>query len=336
MKQFDIPIVIMIFKRKDKIKLIMEVIAKIEPSKVYILADGPRNEEESQAVAQCRIEVENSITWPCTVIKRYNDSNLGVYNNIGEGAKWVFEREKSAIFLEDDNLPEYSFFEYCKNLLHKYKEETRVLWICGTNYLEKYSPADGSDYVFTQHLLPCGWASWSEKFLKYYDGNLEGTKNKEIMADLPKHYQDKRLYKQQLELTLEERNRIDNGERPNSWDYQMEFSIRSNNLVGISPKYNQIKNIGVDADSIHGGTDFNNIMVERFCGIESYALNFPLKHPAEIKIDENYENLVAEIILQPISLRVKKKAAVFVRKIFKIQDGISTLQGIKQFIRGER
>ena len=33
----------------------------------------------------------------------------------------------------------------------------------GTNYLKHYAPADGSSYVFTKNMMPCGWASWSKK-----------------------------------------------------------------------------------------------------------------------------------------------------------------------------
>ena len=333
MSQFDIPVVIMIFKRKDKIKLIMDVIAKKKPSKVYILADGARNPEEKILVDQCRLEVEKAINWPCEVIKNYHDSNVGVYENIGEGAKWVFDREKWAIFLEDDNLPELSFFDYCSELLRLYENENKVLWICGTNYLEKYYPSNGSDYVFTQHLLPCGWASWSSKFLKYYDGNLDLTSNKQVMKALPSKYENKKLYRQQLELTLSERKRIISGTKPNSWDYQMEFSLRANNLLGISPKFNQIRNIGVDEDSIHGGSSFNNVMTERFCNIKSRTLEFPLKHPDKIAVDPQYERLVGNIILQPFTFRLKKKIAIIIRAIFKIPDGESTLRGIKNFFK---
>ena len=76
--------------------------------------------------------VEFLINWDCEVIKNYAKENRGVYQNIGEGARWVFEREEKAIFLEDDNLPETSFFRFASEMLEKYETAPEVLWICGT------------------------------------------------------------------------------------------------------------------------------------------------------------------------------------------------------------
>ena len=111
--QFDIPVVLFIFKR-DKAVEIVNRIAEVQPRKLYILADQGRNAEERLLAEECRKKVEAAITWDCEVIKNYADENRGVYQNIGQGAIWVLKQEKWAIFLEDDNLPEPSFFPFCK------------------------------------------------------------------------------------------------------------------------------------------------------------------------------------------------------------------------------
>lgn len=320
MNEFDIPVVILIYKRKEKIKRILERVAQIKPKRMYIIADGPRNENEIEAVNECRKQAEDSIIWECDVIKNYADVNRGVYENIGLGAKWVFEREEYAIFLEDDNLPEVTFFQFCKELLEKYHDDTRVLWICGTNYLQKYEPEDGASYVFTRHLMPCGWASWSKKFLKFYDGDLTLMNDNSISTRLKSQYDNKNLFFQQFYLAKMERKRIENNLRPISWDYQMEFAIRAHSLYGISPKYNQIQNIGVDNDSIHGGVDFSNVMTERFCNIKSYPLEFPLKHPSVLIPDILYEKKVGKIILYPFMERLKFKISIKIKRMFRIPE----------------
>lgn len=167
---FDIPIVLFLFKRSDTVLRIIKVLSGIKPQKIYLLSDQGRDEKEKQLVEKTRNVIEKSIDWECELIKNYAVENRGVYRNIGEGARWVFEHEKTAIFLEDDNLPEVSFFPYCKELLERYKNNQKVLWICGTNYLGEYNSE--YSYMFTQHLLPCGWASWSNKFLENYDGEM--------------------------------------------------------------------------------------------------------------------------------------------------------------------
>ena len=142
MKQFDIPVALFIFKRSEKAILIINQIAKVAPKRIYLIGDGPRNDSEIKEVELCRKEIESAINWDCEIVKNYADKNRGVYENIAGGAKWVFQREKQAIFLEDDNFPEVTFFDYCKELLEKYESDNRVLWICGTNYLESYHPED--------------------------------------------------------------------------------------------------------------------------------------------------------------------------------------------------
>ena len=311
LKEFEIPVVVFFFTRDDLILQVIDRISQVKPKKLYLFSDGGRNETEHKKVIECRNKVENAINWECNVIKNYSDKNRGVYESIGKGAQWVFEQEEKAIFLEDDNLPEISFFEYCKEMLERYELDNRILWVCGTNYLEKFEPSDGSSYMFTKHLLPCGWASWANKFLKYYDGDLEGLENPGLIEKIKYSYENKQLFKQQLYNFYGTYYKIRN-KKPVSWDYQMCFSIRANSVYGISPKYNQIKNIGVDERSTHGGTSLSKVMTRRFCGMGSKELTFPLKHPKYVIMDNEYEKKVGNIILQPLYRRIMY---VVVRKI---------------------
>lgn len=307
-----------VFKRKDTVIKILERISIVQPKKIYIISDQGRSEDEKELVKEVRDTIETLIDWDCKIIKNYALENRGVYGNIGLGAKWVFEREESAIFLEDDNLPEVTFFRYCETLLDKYKEEERVLWICGTNYLGKYQNVNNDSYMFTQNLLPCGWASWSDKFLKYYDADFDTLTNETDIKKIKKNYKNKKLYKQQYFSIGGELNRKSMNKRYRSWDYQMAYSIRYFNLLGISPCYNQIKNIGADEMSEHGGTSIDMVMTQRFCEVESIALDFPLRHPDTLEIDGKYENKIDNIILFPLNLRLKGMIIRIIKKIIGI------------------
>lgn len=313
MQYFEIPVVMIIFKRKESSLRILERISQVRPQKLYLLGDEGRNDDEKDLVAQCRKAIEENINWDCEVIKNYAEKNRGVYANIGLGAKWVFERESWAIFLEDDNLPEVTFFKYCEELLKRYKEDSRIFWICGTNYLGKYKPETDESYMFTKHLLPCGWASWAHKFLKYYDGELFFAEDKSLVERVKYEYENKSLYKQQMRSINNELDRKHNKEKFLSWDYQLAFSVRVNSFYGISPCNNQIKNIGVDSFSTHGGHSFADIMTQRFCGMESYPLEFPLVHPEAVLCDRTYERKIGRIILLPFFIRLKSSISRIVR-----------------------
>lgn len=333
MEQFDIPVVVFFFKRAEKTALVIDQIAKVRPKKLYLISDGPRNEAEAADVLACRKHVEERITWPCDVIRNYAEANKGVFDRIGLGAQWVLSQESSAIFLEDDNLPELSFFPFCKEMLTRYQDDDRVLWVCGTNYLREYEPEDGSSYVFTHHMLPCGWASWGHKFGKYYQGDLRLLDDPFVVRRIKLENSDKSLGRQDMRNWIRERRRILSVGRANSWDYQMSFTLRLHGLYGIVPKFNQIQNIGVDEHSIHGGTSFENIMTQRFCGLPTKILNFPLVHPKVVWVDATFERLTANVIRFPIRYRFKGFLNRVLKRLFFIPDEKSLIGEVKSWLR---
>ena len=325
MNGFEIPVVLIFFKRKDKTVEIVNRISEVRPKKLYLISDYGRNDDEIALVLETRKAVEERIDWECEVIKNYAKENMGVFDRIGLGAKWVFEQEAEAIFLEDDNLPELSFFQFCKEMLERYREESRVMWVCGTNYLEKYKPKNESDYLFTQHMLPCGWASWSGKFLKYYDFHFDLLEDEYVRDEVKRLYKNSRMYRYDIFRCESEKSRS----QYRSWDMQMVFSLRAHDLYGIVPRLNQIKNIGVDEFSEHGGYSLANIMTKRFCGMDSIGMEFPLKHPTTILADSDHEKRLEKIILPPpffyqnalwkaqISVAVRKLLGMEINKSFR-------------------
>lgn len=320
---FNIPVVLLMFKR-EKIADIIKRVEIVKPLRVYLIGDGGRTKEEKIQVENSRRIAENAINWDCEVIKNYAGCNRGVYENIAGGAKWVFEREKWAIFLEDDNLPEVSFFYFCKEMLEKYERDSRIVWICGTNYLGKTNTNSNASYCFTHHMLPCGWASWSDKFLRFYDGDLNRYYCPDVLENISSQYISKALYRQYSLAWQREKIRIDTGIKPISWDMQMDFSIKANSLFGICPYNNQIENIGVDSASIHGGHSMSAIMTRRFCSMKSYALDFPLVHPKAVIIDKEFERRIGNKMTYPLGIRIVGHITRSVRKILNIPDHVST------------
>lgn len=324
---FTTPIVLFIFRRCDTVLKIIDRVREVRPTKIYLLSDAGRTAEEKEQVAVARQVIEKSIDWDCTVIKRYAEENIGVLNNIGQGAKWVFSQEERAIFLEDDNLPELSFFRFCDEMLEKYENDNRVLWVCGTNYLTP-NQQEGYpySYFFSQHMLPCGWASWSNKFLNYYDGMLESLADENALREYRNSYSDKRLFEQQFASLKRTKKLINSNQRKASWDYQMVYSLRVNHMYGIVPVMNQIRNIGADAISEHGGTSLKMEMTSRFCERETYGISFPLSHPPYMFAP--FERELGEYILEPFRYRCAHK----IGKILKPVMGLDEADSLKEFL----
>ena len=117
---------------------------------------------------------------------------------------------------------------------------------------------------------------------------------------------------------------------PNSWDYQMAYALRANNLFGIAPKYNQIRNIGADVDSIHGGTSLSNIMTSRFCEVQTRKLSFPLNHPNSLLVDPLFEKKMEDIIVPPFYLRLKSYIGYIIKFLLDIpQEEALSFQSVK-------
>lgn len=329
---FDIPVTLFFMKRTENTLKVLSGIAKVKPQKLYLISDGGRSEEEHEKVKECRRAVEAAIDWDCEVIKDYAETNVGILDRIGWGAKRVLEKEEYAIFLEDDNYPEESFFYFCREMLLKYRDHTNILWVCGTNYLEEYdSPYS---YVFTKHTLPCGWASWGNKYPAIYDGHLNGLDDAFIRENYKGFYGNKRLEKQKYYFINNAKKAIDQKNYKISWDHQMTFTLMSHNMYGIAPKTNLIKNIGVDAETTHGGSSMKNVMTRRFCGMGSKPLEFPLVHPPVVLEDKKYEKLVGRIICIPRWYFAGIKTARVLRKIFKSTEGKSYSQMLFSLKKG--
>ena len=128
-----VPVAFIIYKRLETTTKVWEVISNIKPSKLYVIADGPKCNEEKFKCKLVRNFVENNIDWECELIKVYSDTNLGCAKRVQTGLDYVFENEEMAIILEDDTLLDSSFFNFCEDLLERYKDDKRVAHISGCN-----------------------------------------------------------------------------------------------------------------------------------------------------------------------------------------------------------
>lgn len=320
------------FKRVDATVRVLEAVLRSSPEKIYLIGDGPRDADEALQVAACREAVDAVLDgFTGEVVRNYSETNRGVYENIAGGARWVFGQEERALFLEDDTVPDPSFLGYCDELLERYEDDPRIFMVYGTNYREALPALDGSDYVFTQHMLPCGWASWSDKFLRLYDGELEHYTPDGFEALRPR-YRSRRLHAYDRgRVASEYENKLAGG-RYNSWDYQLAFSIRHHDVLAIAPARNQITNIGADGDATHGGSSLDDTMTRRFCGVPTQSLPSPLRHPSEVKVDRRFESVTTRIVIPPSSPLRRFGIGAF-RAAYRVPDEVSTRAALRQVAR---
>ena len=161
------PVAFIIFNRPDTTKRVFEAIRQAKPPKLFVIADGSRSDRlgEAEKCAATRAIIDG-VDWECEILTNYSDVNLGCKIRVSSGLDWVFSEVEEAIILEDDCLPHPSFFAFCEELLEKYRNDSRIMQICGSNVLKDQVNIDDS-YYFSKYGPIWGWASWRRAWQEY-------------------------------------------------------------------------------------------------------------------------------------------------------------------------
>jgi len=108
-------VLFLVFNRPGTTAKVFEAIRKARPPRLYVAADAARasREGEAERVALVR-EIATDVDWPCEVLTLFREENLGCKYAVSDGITWFFEHEEQGIILEDDCLPNQSFFGSAK------------------------------------------------------------------------------------------------------------------------------------------------------------------------------------------------------------------------------
>ena len=306
------PIALIFFNRPDTLAKVFERVRAARPEKLFLIQDGPRNENDVERIMQCR-EIVDKIDWECDVVRDYSEVNLGCGVRPQSGITNAFKQVDRLIILEDDCVAEESFFDYCTELLEKYHDDERICYISGLNHFESWDCGD-YDYFFTKTGAIWGWATWKRAWTKYYDYYVKDISDKYSFELTKKQISHKYVATSRSEGWLKANRSAENGEKLSYWDAQWGFVKYSQNMLVIVPKYNQISNIGVGAYSTHATSlkkeEFKKY--KNFVFIPTKKLEFPLKHPKCVVCDIVYDNLVYKCTAgNPI----RRNASKFIKKL---------------------
>ena len=290
MKQFEIPILFLIFNRLDETAIVFEEIKKIQPLKLYIAADGPRLDKENEIyLCEETKKVIDKINWPCQVYTLFRKENLGCKLAVSSAIKWFFENEEMGIILEDDCVPNKSFFSFCKEMLNFYKNDNRIMHIGGTNLVCQNIEINTS-YYFSKMIHVWGWATWRRAW-ELYDIQ---------MNDLYKFEKDKidNIFnvKKHGKHWIKRFKNVQNG-LVDTWDYQWVYSVWNNNGLSVIPNKNLIKNIGFNSNATHTKEEgfFSNMIQSEL----TLPYIFPTNKIQNYILD-NYSN---SIEIKPLKLK---------------------------------
>lgn len=261
-------VLLITFNRLEYLQKTFAAVRKAKPPRLYIASDGPRPQKvgEKEQVEQIRAWMLSHIDWPCEVKTRFLETNSGGCKYGVSGAvSWLFANEPEGIILEDDCVPDETFFAYCEELLEKYRDDKRVWHIAGDAPIEADIP---ESYYFAKIQHCWGWACWADRW-KHFSLDISGYGKNEL-----KKFSDNRLVQKYWQGIMKSmnRNEID------TWDYQWTFHIVAHDGLCINPAHCLVSNVGEVGVHFDGGA--NEELNRKLVPITKIV------HPAKVELNK--------------------------------------------------
>lgn len=269
MKSTGLNVVLIIFNRPETTRRVFGAIRRRQPARLFVIADGPREgrESEERLVAETRAATER-VDWDCTAHRYYASDNQGLKQRISTGLSEVFKVVEEAVILEDDCIPDPTFFTYCSELLTRYRDDPSVMAVSGNNfqYGRRRTP---HSYYFSQFPHCWGWATWSRAW-ELYDGEMWDWPRARVTRLIDRIFQEKTARRYW-------RNIFDAcycGEA-DSWAYPWTFACWLHGGLTAIPEVNLVHNIGVG----HTAATHTRLAPSHLSRLAPRSLRLPLRHP---------------------------------------------------------
>ncbi len=263
-------VVFLIFNRPAETARTFAAIRAARPATLLVVADGPRPGRAGEAAlcASTRA-VTDAVDWPCEVHREYAEANMGCGVRVASGLDWAFSKVEAAIILEDDCLPDPSFFPFCTELLERYRADPRVMMISGDNF-QNGAVRTADSYYFSRLPHCWGWATWRRAW-RHFDFAMPGWRERRSSGWLGERFGDKALARHwQRCFDLVWRG------RPDIWGYRWAYCMFVRDGLSAVPSVNLVSNLGFGATATHTAA------IDSRYRVPSGAVGFPLRHPAVV------------------------------------------------------
>jgi hypothetical protein len=309
------PVVLIAFNRTAVTRRNLEAIAAVRPRELYLVVDGPRphRPDDERSCAEVR-ELLDDVDWAGTVHRRYAETNLGLEANVELGLDWVFSKVDRAIVLEDDCIPDPTFFAFCEELLQRYEDDPRIWQVAGDNHgvpTEMFGP---SSYAFSTWASVWGWATWADRWVRHRAGFPRDHRGAEVRAaavprtapavrPVPVEPDPSALVTGAARSHFSFVASCEDGDAY-GWDHHWWVTIMAARGLSVVPAVTMIENDGYGEGATHtrAGKD----------PVPATPMRFPLVHPSEVVLHREIE---AELEL--ILLRTDGRLSRLVRKLVR-------------------
>jgi hypothetical protein len=233
------PVLLVVFNRPDPLRKVLEALKKVNPSRLYVAADGPRpgRADDIDRTAAVR-ELVSSIDWYGELKTRFLDHNVGCKRGVGDAISWFLDHEPEGIIIEDDVLPSVKAFQYWDWGLETFRDEHDVFLIPGMTFR-----AVRQSFPRRSRVVPIwGWATWRRAWA-HYDPEMSGWSSN-------KHLVSKARFGRAAEYVYRTYDSFD-PVHYDTWDIPWSWNVLENDARSIVPPFRLIDNIGFGSDATH-------------------------------------------------------------------------------------
>lgn len=275
-------IVLFVYNRPAVTARVFDAIRRARPQRLFVFADGvdPHRAEDTGRVEAARL-VTTAVDWPCEVHRDEASVHLGIKPRVESGLDRVFDEVESAIVLEDDCLPDPTFFGFATELLQRYRDDARIMSVCGSRRTPE-APSDCS-YVFSRYPFLWGWATWRRAW-RLYDGRMQSW---ERLRDAP--WLNDMLHDRHA--TAYWRYTFDgtwSAPETGDWDVAWQYTSWVHEGLFVVPATNLVTNLGFGADATHTRDGRHPS-----AALPLRPMTFPLRHPDSVSPSIAEERLAA-------------------------------------------
>jgi hypothetical protein len=307
------PVALIIFNRPDLTQRVYAQIAKAQPTQLFVIADGPRPDRPEEAErCQAAQAVVDQVDWNCEVLKNYSDVNLGCGRRPSSGISWVFEHVERAIILEDDVIPDLTFFRFCEQLLERYNDDERIMQLCGHNYQLGQKRGPYSYYFSRRSICGGGWATWRRAW-KHFDFEMKlwpTLRETSFLLDILENQSLSEKWTKLFDAAHAGKPSSTDAHGADYWDYQWTFALWCQNGLSICPNPALVSNVGYRQDGTH--TRSANSL---WANLPSGEMEFPLRHPPYVVRNREADHFFITLNNQQVrssenlSTRLRRKVA---------------------------
>lgn len=296
------PVLLMTYIRPHNTEKILKLLIKYKQQNIFVFNDGPKIIEH-KALNHITRNVIMRFKKKYKINIYFSQKNLTQKKNLPVALNWVFKKFDRAIILEDDCIPNKSFFRFSNILLEKYKYDNRISQISGNNFLnfKNFKRRNNDSYFFSKLTSSWGWATWRNRWMNYYDSDIKiwpKIKNEKWLNDIFNNNKSVKFWSKAFNRRYK---KLDD-----DWDRPWTLINLVNNRLNIFPDKNLISNIGDDNQALHSNPKkWNNLKLEN--------MKFPLKHPKVLVCDKIVDDFITNegFSIPKLSFRIKNKIKNF-------------------------